>query len=302
MAENGTTLVVGATGSLGGLICQRLTAEGAHLRAVVRPTSDPERVAALRALGAELVEADLKEPATLPAVCAEVSAIVSTAEAVGRQPEDTFDRVDRDGQLVLVDAAEAAGVGHFVFVSHSTNVLRVDTPFERAKLAVEQRLQQGGIDYTILRATFFTEFWLGPAGGFDYVSRQVTVYGDGTNPISFVSQDDVAEFAVRSLDTPAARNTVLELGGPEPVSPLAAIEFFEQLTDDAFERSFVPLSELEAQMAAAADPMQESFAGLMIAYARGDAIDMGPTLERVPVELTSVFDYARRAVAAAAPG
>ena len=302
MAEIGTTLVVGATGSLGGLVCRRLADSGVPLRAVVRPTSDPERVAALRALGAELVEADLKEPATLSAACADVSAIVSTAEAVGRQPEDTLDRVDREGQSALVDAAAAAGVRHFVFVSHSTRVLGVDSAFERAKLAVEQRLRESGIVYTILRATFFTEFWLGPAGGFDYANRQATVYGEGTSPISFISQNDVAEFAVRSLDAPAARNAVLELGGPEPVSPLEAVEMFEQLTGDTFERSFVPLSDLEAQKAAASDPMQDSFAGLMIAYAHGDAIDMRPTLERVPVELTGVRDYARRAVAAAATG
>jgi uncharacterized protein YbjT (DUF2867 family) len=299
MVGGGTTLVVGATGSLGGLICQRLADGGARLRAVVRPTSDPERVEALRALGAELVEADLKEPAALPAVCADVSAIVSTAEAVGRRPEDTLDRVDRDGQSALVDAAAAAGVGHFVFVSHSTRVLGVDSAFERAKLAVEQRLRESGIVYTILRATFFTEFWLGPTGGFDYANRRATVYGEGTNPVSFISQHDVAEFAVRSLDTPAAKNAVLELGGPEPLSPLGAIGIFERLTGDAFERSFVPLPDLEAQKTEATDPMQDSFAGLMIAsYAHGDAIDMRPTLERIPVELTSVRDYARRALAA----
>jgi len=298
MGENGTTLVVGATGMLGGLICRRLADRGVPVRAAVRSVSDPERVAALRALGAELVEADLKDPATLPPLCVGASAIVSTAEAVGRQPDDTLDRVDRDGQSALVDAAAAAGVGRFVFISHSTNVLAVDTPFERAKLAVEQRLQGSGIDHTILRATFFTEFWLGPPGGFDHANRKVTVYGDGTSPISFISQDDVAEFAVRSLDTLAARNAVLELGGPNPVSPLAAIELFEQLTDETFERTFVPLSELKSQLAGATDPMQESFAGLMIAYARGDAIDMGPTLGRVPVELTSVADYARRALGA----
>ena len=298
MVESGTTLVVGATGSLGGLICRRLADSGARLCAVVRPTSDPERVEALRALGAELVEADLKEPATLTAVCADVSALVSSAEAVGRQPEDTLDRVDRDGQSALVDAASAAGVGHLVFVSHSAKVLSVDSAFERAKLAVEQRLRESGIVYTILRATFFTEFWLGPAGGFDYANRRATVYGEGTNPVSFISQQDVAEFAIRSLEAPAAKNTVLELGGPEPLSPLGAIEIFERLTGDTFERSFVPLPDLEAQKTAATDPMQDSFAGLMIAYAHGDAIDMRPTLERVPVELTSVRDYARRVLAA----
>ncbi len=58
-------LVVGATGHLGGEICRRLAARGLPVRGLVRPTSAPEAVSALRAIGAELIEGDLRDPASL---------------------------------------------------------------------------------------------------------------------------------------------------------------------------------------------------------------------------------------------
>ena len=51
---------------------------------------------------------------------------------------------------------------------------------------------------------------------------------------------------------------------------------------------------LQAQKEAASDPLQESFAGLMLQYARGDAIDMDATLKAFPLQLASVKDYAKR--------
>jgi uncharacterized protein YbjT (DUF2867 family) len=55
-------LVVGATGLLGNRICERLRAEGQTVRALVRRTSNPEKVNALRSLGCELATGDLKDP------------------------------------------------------------------------------------------------------------------------------------------------------------------------------------------------------------------------------------------------
>jgi len=76
-----------------------------------------------------------------------------------------------------------------------------------------------GIAYTILRPTFFTEIWLSPAVGFDATNATATIYGAGQNPISWISLGDVAEFAVCCRDNPEARNAILELGGPQALSP-----------------------------------------------------------------------------------
>lgn len=62
-------LIAGATGMVGSEICRLLKAQGKPVRALVRKSSAPEKVAALRALGAEIVVGDLKDPASLAAAC-----------------------------------------------------------------------------------------------------------------------------------------------------------------------------------------------------------------------------------------
>ena len=69
------TLLVGATGLLGPEICQRLTAAGHEVRALIRRTADPCKRAALAGLGVELVEGDLKDAASLERACAGVQAV-----------------------------------------------------------------------------------------------------------------------------------------------------------------------------------------------------------------------------------
>jgi uncharacterized protein YbjT (DUF2867 family) len=99
-------LVAGATGIVGGEICRLLAARGVPVRALVREASDPAKVESLSALGAALVEGDVKDPSTLARACAGVDAIVSTATSTTSRGEgDTIESVDRDGQLALVDAA-----------------------------------------------------------------------------------------------------------------------------------------------------------------------------------------------------
>src|SRR5256712_11117147 len=111
-------LVVGATGLLGSEICRRLTQRGNPVRALVRTTSNHDRVAKLEGLGAELVRGDLKDRASLDAACRGASAVISTASStMSRQEGDSIESVDRQGQLSPVDPAAAAGVKHFVPIS-----------------------------------------------------------------------------------------------------------------------------------------------------------------------------------------
>jgi uncharacterized protein YbjT (DUF2867 family) len=136
------TLVVGSTGVLGTEICRRLASSGKAFRAMVRSTSDSPKKDVLKQLGGEPVEADLKDRASLDYACRGATAVISTPTAIGsRQEGDTFDAVDLHGQMQLIDAACAAKVGHFVFVSVSGNLLKHgDNPLFDAKQTVENHL------------------------------------------------------------------------------------------------------------------------------------------------------------------
>jgi NADH dehydrogenase len=196
----------------------------------------------------------------------------------------------------VVRAALDHGVERFVYVSYSGNI-EGDDPLTRAKRAVERSIRESGMSYAILRPTYFMEFWLSPALGFDYPNTRATIYGSGERGISWISLGDVAEFAVRSLDEAAPRNESIELGGPEAVSPLEVVRMFEDAAGTRFEVQHVPEATLVAQRDAAADSLHEAFAALMLSYAKGDEIPMDETLRRYPVQLTAVRDYAKRALA-----
>jgi uncharacterized protein YbjT (DUF2867 family) len=288
-------LVVGATGSLGSEIVKLLADAGKPARALVRPTSDQKKVDQLQTLGAEIVSGDLKDRPSLDAACRGVSAIISTASStLSRLEGDTIRTVDHEGQLSLVDAARAAGVAHFVLISFSG--MNVEFPLQTAKREVERHLKESGMAYTILQPTFFMEVWLSPALGFDAAQGTAQVYGSGQHKISWISFQDVAEFAIASLDNPAARNAVIKLGGPEALSPLEVVKVFEKQSGRPFTVQHVPEEQLRAQKEGATDSLSESFAGLMLAYAQGNVVDMRATLQKFPVRLRSVGKYASQIV------
>ena len=294
-------LVVGATGLLGTEICRRLASAGKPFRAMVRSTSDPAKKETLRRLGGKLVEGDLKDRASLGRACAGTAAVITTPTAIlSQQQGDTFDSVDLRGQIQLIDAADAAKVDHFVFVSVSGNLLKHgDNPLLAAKQAVENHLRQSGLIYTILRPTSFMEIWLSPHLGFDFANAKATIYGSGENKISYISLHNVADFAVAALSNPAARNAVLELGGPESLTQLEVIGIFEEIAGRAFGKQFVTEEALQTRKGAAANPIERTFADLTLAAARGDRIDMCDTFQKFSVRPRSVREHAKTIVHAA---
>lgn len=288
-------LVVGATGYLGGETCRLLAEKGEEVRGMVRATSDAGAVKRLEDLGVETVVADLRDPASLAAAVEGCRAVVSTATTTrSRQEGDSIQAVEQDGQIALIDAADEAGVEHFVYVSF-TGSIDTDDPLTTAKRTVEGHLVGSAIPtFTILRPSMFMESWLSPALGFDHASGRVTIYGPGTEPVSWISLGDVARYAVAALGNEAAHDQVLELGGPEALTPLEVVEIFQNVTGREFEVEHVPLEELERRLEEAGSPLDEAFAALMLACARGDEIRQDPAVDALAVRPTSVAEYAER--------
>ena len=294
-------LVVGATGRLGSAICRSLVERGGTVYGLVRASSSPASVAALEELGVTPVVADIDDPESLGEACSGCDAVVSSMTAMGRAGSgDSIERVDRDGQLAVIAAAADEGVERFVYVSYS-GAIGKDDPLTLAKRAVERTLKHSGMSWTVLRPSCFMESWLGPDLGFDFAAGRARVFGDGNQPISWISLDDVAAFAAEAVDSEEARNAVVELGGPEALSPLEAVRIFEAVSGRPFEVEVVPEAALREALARAGDSREKSFAALMLAYAKGNPIPMEDTAGRFGVDLTSVRDYARRVVGAGLP-
>jgi NADH dehydrogenase len=291
--KNSTVLVVGSTGFLGMEICRQLINAGKNVIALVRHSSDPAKVKALQRLGAGIREGDLKNPASIRKAMVGVDCVISTASStLSRQEGDSIETVDYNGQLNLIQAAGDGGVKQFIYISFCP--MAQQFPLQTAKRKVEEKLMESNMNYTILQPGFFMEVWLGPAVGFDFQHAKVTIYGEGKNKMNWISLVDVAAVAVASLENEMARNSVLQLGGPEALSPLEVVGIFEKHEGNQFAVEYVPVEALQAQKNAAEDALGESFAALMLTYAGGDQIDMTETRKVYPFRMTSVSEYVQR--------
>ncbi len=290
-------LVVGATGLVGGEVCKKLAARGEKVRALVRTTSAKEKVEALRSARVELCVGDLKDPESLAAACRGVDAVISTASStISRQAGDSIESVDGVGQMNLVNAAKAANVGRFLFVSFRRPP-GMSFPLGDAKREVEEAI--ASMNFTVIQASYFMEVWLSPVLGFDYANATARICGPGTSPISWVSFVDVAEMCAVAIRHPSAERRTIEFGGPDAISLMDVVGRFEKIGGKAFKVEHVPEELLLAQFEGATDSLQKSFAALMLGSVRGDAMDMAAVAEEFGIKLASVDGYARRVLGSA---
>jgi NADH dehydrogenase len=209
-------LVAGATGMVGGMIVDGLIDQGQKVRALVR---SPKAAESLSERGVETAIGDLKDRASLDRACEGADVVITTANSASRGGDDNPQTVEELGNRNLVDAARAAGVGHFVFTSALGSDLDSPVPFLRGKAIAEQYLKESGLAYTILMPNLFMEIWcpniVGQPAGF---GRPVALIGEASRKHSMISAEDVAGFAVAAAGNERAYNRVLVLGGPQPVS------------------------------------------------------------------------------------
>jgi NADH dehydrogenase len=262
------------------------------VRALVRYTSHAAKVAALQSLGCDVVVGDLRDRGSLDAACTGADVVISTVTAITTaRTGESFATTDAAGNIDLIDAASAAGVGQFIFVSFDTDGFP-DAPIVEAKRAVEERLTRSGMAYTILQPALFMESWLGPMLFADTAAATAKVYGSRDVRIRYIAVGDVAEVVVRCVGHPAARNAVIPLGGPEALTQREAVTYFEKAFATPFAVTEVPEDALEAQWKSAPDPFTRSFTALMLGVARGCAAGRELSPEQFPIRLTSVGEYA----------
>lgn len=260
----------------------------------MRASSDPAKVSRLQSFGAEIFQGDVRDRASLDRACQGVTAVMCTISAMPFSYQagvNDIQTTDLEGITNLIEAAKGSQVAHFVYTSAVRKDRSYICPLTDAKNEVERRLQESGLSYTILRPSAFMEVWLSPAVGFDAANGKAVIYGTGRNPISWIAVPDIARFAIASLEHPAARNAILDFGGPEAISPLGAVRCFEQAFGRTMELQFVPVEALKAQAAAATDPMQKTFSVLMQFIADGDPVEMDETAREFGIRLTTLDEY-----------
>jgi uncharacterized protein YbjT (DUF2867 family) len=203
-------VVAGGHGKIG-LRLLRLLASGGHrARGLVR---NPDHVPDVAEVGAEAVVCDMEALEDLSGCCTGADAVVFAAGAGPGSGPERKRTVDLGAAVKLMDA----GVRRYVIVS-AISAGRPEEwsepmrPYYEAKAEADRRLEESGLDYTIVRPGSLTD---------DPGTGRVTVgtglaYGD-------IPRDDVAAVLLAVLATPASIGKTFELvSGDTPVDDAVA--------------------------------------------------------------------------------
>ena len=218
-----TILVIGATGAQGGSVARNLLSRGKfNVRALTRKPDSPA-AEALRALGAEIVQGDLDDPASLRAAlegCYGVFGVTNFWEHFAKEAEQGRN---------LVNAVAEANVQHFIFstlppvAKETGGTLR--SPHFDLKAEHEELARSLGIPSTFVHVPFYYENFLyffppKPAGDGTY---QFGV-PQGDTPLAAISVEDVGAVVAPLFEEPEKYiGKVVKLAGDEiPATEYAA--------------------------------------------------------------------------------
>lgn len=151
MSGKKTVLVAGATGNQGGAAANALLQRGHNVVALTRnPKSDNAQ--ALAARGASLAVGDFSDRDSL----IRAAAGVDSAYAMTTPFETGIDAEIKQGNM-LIEAMDAANVGHLVLGSVADANNNTGIPHFDSKFEVEKRLAASGLAYTIVAPVYFMD-------------------------------------------------------------------------------------------------------------------------------------------------
>jgi len=152
MNETKRVLIFGATGNVGGAAARELLGRGWRVRAATRDPQS-EKALALHELGAEVVQADMDDRASLNAAFEGIKRVFSVQSWVTSGVEGEI----RQGKAVA-EAAKAAGVEHLVYGSAGTGETGTGVPHFECKVVVERYMRHElGLPTTAVRPGPFME-------------------------------------------------------------------------------------------------------------------------------------------------
>jgi uncharacterized protein YbjT (DUF2867 family) len=290
-------LIVGITGVLGRETASQLLAAGHKVRGLTR---NPDNAADLKKLGAEIVQGDLIDAASLKKACHGVDAVLVCAHQLMGTGKYKSEAVDNEGHRALIDAAKAAGVKHFVYTSIQNASPNHPTDFFRTKSKIEGYLKASGLSYTILRPPALMEWHVhNLLGAAILTTGKTTIYGAGNNPTNFMAGRDAAHIAVLALSDPKMKNRTIEMGGLDNITKNQVAEIYGRFSGKKPRVTNVPTAVMKV-MAPILRPFQPVISRLMLLSIWTDTANQsynaGSMLQEFPMTLTRVEDFIREQV------
>ncbi|MER9587003.1 NmrA family NAD(P)-binding protein [Mesorhizobium sp. M0276] len=199
-----STLIIGATGLLGGEMAKASARNGDRLHVLVRPATagNEERMRPFKALGATVHVGDLDDHGSLVRAAGKVDRVISSVH------------VSSASEMTLVRALREAGVSRYVpsagFGLDFAAVAPGSIPPLDLKRDVFSAIKEADLPYTVIYTNGFFSTWVATLGDLmrfgssPLPPEELTLYGNGNVPATFVSEKDIAAVTLRALNDPGA--------------------------------------------------------------------------------------------------
>ena len=213
-----TIVLAGAAGDLGLRIAKALVAQGASVRALLRPDASGADRTKLSSLGVAVVQADATNVDAVARACHGAACVVSALNGL----RDVI--VDRQG--VLLDAAVKAGVARFIPSDYSADFTKTQPGRNRnfdLRRAFMARADAALIKVTSVLNGAFMDMLGAEMPIIQKGIRRVLYWGDADQPLDFTTKDDVAAYTAHAAVDDAAPRILRIAGDTVSARGLAAI-------------------------------------------------------------------------------
>jgi uncharacterized protein YbjT (DUF2867 family) len=216
VSPNGTILLTGATGYVGGRLLPLLERGGFHIRCVTRR---PESLADRAAESTEVVQGDVLNPDSLDAALAGVDTAYYLVHSMGTKRD--FEQEDREAASNFAKAAERAGVRKIIYLGGLGN------PDEDLSKHLRSRQETGDILRTSNAQVI--EFRASIVIGSGSLSFELIRALVERLPVMIcprwvnvkaqpIAIEDLLAYLLEALDIPDGQSRIVEIGGPDQVS------------------------------------------------------------------------------------
>ena len=206
-------LVLGALGNVGAEVVKSLQMGNTSVRA---GNLFPEKISQRFGNAVEAVAFDFGKPETFG------SAFQGIQKAFIMRPPQITDI--KKYMIPAMEAAKAAGVKHFVFLS----LIGIEQNTVVPHYKVEQYLKTSGMRYTFLRCSFFMQN-LNTVHRMEIRDQDEIFVPVGKTRTSFIDVRDIGAVAAVALTQPGHENKAYDLTGPEGLDYYQVADLFTQV-------------------------------------------------------------------------
>jgi uncharacterized protein YbjT (DUF2867 family) len=212
-------LITGGSGYIGSHIVKRFTKEGVSIRALIRNPERARREGRLSNLEIEWSEGDVTQPETLNKAMQGIDLVIHTVAIAVEKGNNTYERVNYQGTVNIVEAAKASDVNRLINLSQLGAKASLPYRMMASKGKAQDYVAQSDLDWTAFRPSVV---W-GPEDEFANTFARLVpltpiifpIIGDETTQFQPIWVDDLAEAIFKAHADPSTIRKEFELGGPE---------------------------------------------------------------------------------------